>query len=110
MNPAANVTRPPLQQALDAWKKLIADRGFSTDLLWIFEENLCFEKEPAGGFKLGFQTKFTPPPDDALDIAYEHLGDTDARLVFYRLGECRGHSVCLLLGDPWFESKDEGDG
>ena len=112
MKPSTPFTRPSLGEALNAWKRLLAERGFSQDLLWIFEENVCFEKAPAaeGGFHTGFQIRFTPPADDALDIAYDHFCESDARIVFYRLGENRGRSVCLLLGDPWFEDRGEGDG
>ena len=88
MESTTKFIRPTLATALDAWEKLLAERGFATDITWIFEENLCFEKlqiEP-GGFHFGFQTKFTPPPEDALDIAFDHFSETDARMVFYRLG------------------------
>ncbi len=70
--------RPTLTEALTAWKKLLAERGFATDIIWIFEENLCFEKSPnqPGGFQLGFQTQFSPPPADALDVAFEHFCET----------------------------------
>ena len=104
--------RPSLTEALNAWKKLLAERGFATDILWIFEENLCFEKAPAqsGGFQLGFQTQFSPPPADALDVAFEHFCETSAPMVFYRLGECRDRSVCILLCDPWFAGKREAGG
>ena len=104
--------RPSLAEALNAWKKLLAERGFATDILWIFAENLCFEKAPAqpGGFRLGFQTQFSPPHIDALDVAFDHFCDTDAPMVFYRLGECRGQSVCILLCDPSLADKQETDG
>lgn len=95
-----------------AWKKLLADRGFATELLWIFEENLCFEKKPdvPGGIHIGFQTRFAPVPQESLDIAYEHFCEADARIVFYRLGESKGRSVCILLGDAWFNDKQESHG
>ena len=112
MNPPASFTRPTLEEALAAWKLLLVERGYATDITWIFEENLCFEKlsiEP-GGFHFGFQTKFTPPPDDALDVAFDHFSETGARLVFYRLGDARGKSICILLCDPWFEGKGDADG
>ena len=104
--------RPALTEALDAWKQLLAGRGFATELRWVFEENLCFEKSRAdqGGFHLGFQTKFTPPPEDALDIAFDHFCEADKRIVLYRLGESAGKSICVLLSDPWFENKGEADG
>jgi hypothetical protein len=115
MNPSTPPNRPTLTEALDAWKKLLAERGLSTDLLWIFEENLCFEKERGaqGGFHLGFQTKFTTPPEDALDIAFDHFSESGARIVFYRLGHARrdgGRSVCALLCDRWFDAKDASEG
>lgn len=112
MNPPVPFKRPTLDEALEAWKKLLAERGFTTDITWIFEENLCFEKsniEP-GGFHFGYQTKFTPPSHDALDIAFDHFSETSARLVFYRLGDVPGKSICTLLCDPWFEGKDDADG
>jgi hypothetical protein len=104
--------RPNTAEALAAWKKLLAERGFGTDLLWIFEENLCFEKKPdvPGGIHIGFQTRFAPVPAESLDIAYEHFCEAEARIVFYRLGACKGRSVCILLGDPWFNEKKESDG
>jgi hypothetical protein len=104
--------RPPFEGALAAWKALLAQRGFSTDLLWILEENLCFEKDPGtpAGVKLGFQTRFTPQPPDAAKVTYHHFAELDARLVFYRLGANAGRSLCLLLCDAWFEPKQETDG
>jgi hypothetical protein len=104
--------RPPFSEAIKAWTNLLSQRGLATDCVWIFEENLCFEKDPAspGGVRVGFQTAFTPPPPDAEHIAYDHFSDSDSRLVFYRLGGCRGKSICLVLCDAWFESKREQDG
>ena len=112
MNSVASVTRPALREALVDWEKLLAQRGFATRLLWIFEENLCFEKNPnvPGGIHIGFQTKFSPVPPEALAIAYEHFCESDARIVFYRLGENQGRAVCILLGDSWFNDKTERDG
>jgi hypothetical protein len=112
MTVAATLIRPTLEEALTAWKQVLAQRGFSTNLLWVFEENLCFEKMRAipGGFHFGFQTRFTPPPDDALDIAFGYFSRTNGRLVFYRVGICRGQSVCVLLCDSWFDRKGESEG
>ncbi len=104
--------RPPFEDALTAWQALLSKRGLSTDLLWILEENLCFEKDPGtpAGVKLGFQTRFTARPPDAAKFTYHHFAEVDARLVFYRLGANAGRSICLLLCDAWFEPKDEADG
>lgn len=112
MSLPTSFNRPKLNEALDAWKQLLVARGLGADLRWIFEENLCFERSRAaqGGFHLGFQTKFAPPPDDALDIAFDHFCETGKRIVFYRLGETPGKSICVLLCDPWFEKKGEADG
>ena len=112
MKSVAQFKRPSLEAAVKDWKKLLAERGFATDIVWIFAENLCVEKsrtEP-GGFHFGFQTRFTPPPADALDIAFEHFGETDAPMVFYRLGGRPGKSICMLLCDSWFEDRREADG
>jgi len=105
-------TRPTFAEALNNWRSLLAARGLPADLIWLFDENLCFEKDAGNpaGFKLGFQTRFTPPPPDGEQIAYDHFRDFEARLVFYRLGSCSGKSVCLLLCDPWFEGKGEKEG
>ena len=112
MNSSTSPNRPTLAKAVDIWKKLLVERDLSTNLLWIFEENLCFEKETGalGGFHLGFQTKFTTPSDDALDIAFDHFSESGARIVFYRLGEYRDQSICVLLCDTWFDTKDESEG
>ena len=111
MRPVA-IARPGLSDALAAWKKLLADRGLATKLLWIFEENLCFEKKPEvpGGVHIGFQTRFSTVPQEALDVAYEHFCEAEAPIVFYRLGESKGRSVCILLADSWFGEKQESDG
>jgi len=112
MTVANPFTRPTLEEALDAWNKLLAGRRLPTNLLWLFEENLCLEKSPvaAGGFHLAFQTRFTPPPDDALEIAFDHFSEAKARMVFYQAGVCRGQSLCLLLCDSWFDAKGESNG
>jgi len=104
--------RPPFEDALDAWKNLLAKRGFSTELVWILDENLCFEKDPTtpAGVKLGFQTQFTPHPNDAAKVTYHHFAELNARLVFYRLGTNQGRTICIQLCDPWFEPKTEHEG
>jgi hypothetical protein len=106
------IKRPTLEEALTAWRQLLAQRGFSTDLLWLFQENLCLEKSRAipGRFHFAFQTRFTPPPDDALDIAFDYFSRTKGRIVFYRAGVCRGQSLCILLCDSWFDRKGESEG
>ncbi len=112
MEPTRRYQRPPFENALAAWKSLLAQRGFSTDLLWILEENLCFEQDPGtpARVKLGFQTRFTPHPPDAAKVIYHHFAELDARLVFYRLGASAGRSVCLLLCDAWFEARTRSRG
>ena len=74
MTAATPFTRPSLEEALVAWKQLLAERDFATDLLWVFEENLCLERQRAE------QGGFHPLPDavhaaaeEALDIAYDHF-------------------------------------
>jgi hypothetical protein len=108
MNPPA-FERPALDEAIESWKKILAARSFPTEIVWLFEENICFEKSksPQGGLQIGFQMQFTPPPDDALDIAYDYFAETDARIIFYRVGNSGGKSLCVLLCDPWFEAKSE---
>jgi hypothetical protein len=104
--------RPPFEDLLAVWKALLASRGLSTDILWILDENLCFEPDPKtpAGVKLGFQTQFTPHPPDAAKATYHHFAEVDARLVFYRVGSSRGRSVCIQLCDSWFEPKTESEG
>jgi len=112
MDTTRRYQRPPFEDALAVWKVLLQKRGFSTDLVWILEENLCFEKAPGthARVKLGFQTCFTPQPADDTKVVYHHFAELDARLVFYRLGASMGRSICMLLCDPWFEPKTEADG
>ncbi len=112
MNSVAQFKRPSLEAVIKDWRKLLAERGFAADLLWIFAENLCVEKsstEP-GGLHFGFQTRFTPPPNDALEIAFDHFCETEAPIVFYRLGGRPGKSVCMLLCDPWFANRRGAEG
>lgn len=107
-----NIARPELNEAMKAWKDCLSRHNLPAEPLWIFAENLCIERSPAvpGSLRVGFQTKFTPPDDDALDIAYDHFCETNARIVFYRLGSVRNKSVCILLCDTWFEEKTTLDG
>ena len=108
----ANTTsfvRPRFGEALEAWKSRLRLLGLPTDLLWVLDENLCFEKAP-GAVRFGYQLIFTPPPPEAERIAYEHFSEFSAPLVFYRAGSSQGKSVCLLLCDKWFENRTEADG
>jgi hypothetical protein len=112
MSSAATFNRPTLTGALGIWNQLLAERGFATDVIWIFQENLCIERSRAeqGGFLFGFQTRFTPPPDDTLEIAFDCFTEASSRIVFYRLGDHMGKSVCILLCDSWFDRKGEPEG
>ncbi len=104
--------RPPFEDALDAWKSLLKSRGLATEIVWVLDENLCFEKDPGApsGIQLGFQTQFTPHPSDSAKVIYHHFAEEDVRLVFYRLGENVGRSICMPLCDAWFEGKNENEG
>jgi len=104
--------RPPFNEALNEWKTILNQRHLPTDIVWIYDENLCFEKDAKtkDGFKLGFQTQITPPPAEAENITFDHFCEFEARLVFYRIGSSGGKSVCLILCDEWFESKSESEG
>jgi hypothetical protein len=106
------ITRPTLAQALKAWHECLAKNNLPAQTLWIFAENVCIEPSPTppGGIRLSFQTRFTPPSEDALEIAYDLFGETDARMVFYRLGSSPRGSVCVLLCDAWFEEKQAAEG
>lgn len=104
--------RPPFPEALKEWKEFLKQHNLPHELIWVFDENLCFEKDPAasGGFKLGFQTAFTPPPHEAERLAYEHFLDFEAPIVFYRIGSYRNQSVCVVMSDAWFNHKSEDAG
>ena len=112
MEKPTSFNRPPFEQALQAWRSLLSQRKLPAEVIWVFDENLCFEKDPAApmGFRLGFQTAFTPPPNEAERIAYEHFSEFEAPLVFYRLGSSGGKSVCVLLCDEWFQNKTDAEG
>jgi hypothetical protein len=105
-------TRPTLEAAVTAWKQNLTSHGLPAEPLWIYAENLCIEPSLStpGSFSFGFQTKFSSPDSDALEIAYDHFCETPARIVFYRLGSAGGKSVCILLCDSWFEEKNNLDG
>jgi hypothetical protein len=112
MSKPATYNRPPFEEALIEWKSLLKDHEYSTDILWVLDENLCFESDPAaaGGVRLSIQTQFTGQPPDSGKIVYHHFAEADFRLVFYRLGTSRGRSVCILLCDEWLEGKSEQEG
>ena len=107
-----NYQRPPFAIALEEWRKALVAGGQSADCEWILDENLVFEKDAQAptGLRLSFQTQFTARPADLASVTYDFFTDYEARLVFYRLGTCRGKSICLLLCDPVFETRTEQDG
>ncbi|HVV74364.1 MAG TPA: hypothetical protein VHI52_23230, partial [Verrucomicrobiae bacterium] len=111
-NGSAAITRPTFEEAVASWKALLRLHGLPEKLTWVFDENLCFEKDPTkpAGFRLGYQLEFTPPPPDAERIAYAHFCEYDAPIVFYRVGSSQGKSVCMILADKWFEQKGESEG
>jgi len=103
--------RPSLSVALSAWRECLTKSGLPSEPLWIFTENLILEPGAnADDFRTSFQTRFTPPDDDSLEIAYDIFSETDARIVFYRLGTAGNRSVCILLCDPWLDKRDAEDG
>jgi hypothetical protein len=109
---ASKETRPYFFDALKAWQDVLKQKGFPTDCTWLFDENLCFEKNPEApeGFRLSYQTQFTPVPAEAERIAYGYFTDFHAPIVFYRLGSAAGSSLCLLLCDDWFQRKTAEEG
>jgi hypothetical protein len=107
-----SITRPTLIEALAAWQECLAKHHLPVETLWIFAENVCIEpsRTNPGSFRTDYQTRFTPPAEDALEIAYDLFSETEARIVFYRLGSSPRGSVCVLLCDNWFEEKNARHG
>ena len=107
-----NITRPPFGEVLKAWEECLARHQLPTRTQWIFAENICLEPSRAvpGEFRLSYQTKFTPPPEDALEMAYDLFSEAPARLVLYRLGSNQQNSICMLFCDAWFEDMGPNDG
>lgn len=112
MSKPARYTRPPFEDALAEWKSLLKEHEYDTEILWVLDENLLFERDSGapGGVKLSIQTEFTTQPPDSAKVVYHHFAEADSRLVFYRLGGSRGRSVCILLCDEWLEGKSEQEG
>lgn len=104
--------RPPFAEALAEWHRILDRQGLPSTLEWILDENLVFERDPAApnGVRVGFQTRFTPRPDNLAEATYDFFSEMEARLVFYRVGTAGGKSICLLLCDPVFETRGEAEG
>jgi hypothetical protein len=104
--------RPTFEVALHEWQNILAAAGHPSEVEWILDENLVFETDPANpsGTRLAFQTRFAQRPADLAPLSYDFFADFEARLVFYRVGTCRGKSVCLLLCDPVFETRGAAEG
>jgi hypothetical protein len=104
-------TRPTFDEAIKAWQTLLRERALPADCLWLFEENLCFEKAQYDeGVRLAYQTQFAPPPPGAELITYRYFTQFEWPVVFYRIGSARGKSLCLLLCDAWFAGKGQEQG
>ena len=112
MQEAQKYQRPPFEEAIKEWQRILAVSGHPAECEWILDENLVFEKDATNeaGVRLAFQTQFTVRPADLAQLTYEFFTDFEARLVFDRLGTAGGKSVCLLLCDPVFETRGEADG
>jgi hypothetical protein len=112
MQDAQKYQRPPFEEAIKEWKRLLTVAGLPTECEWILDENLVFEKDAAteAGVRLSFQTQFTVRPADLAQLTYDFFTDFEARMVFYRLGTSNGKSVCLLLCDSVFETRGSTDG
>jgi len=112
MKESQNYQRPPFDEALAEWHRVLNGCGQPTECEWILDENLVFEKDPAtpSGVKVAYQTAFTVRPADLARVTYDFFADFDARLVFYRLGASHGKSLCLLLCDPTFETRGPEQG
>lgn len=112
MSDKAKFERPYFFDTLDAWKKTLVEHGLPDEILWVLDENLVFENDPSqpNRLRLGFQTQFTATPPELAERTYAFFSDFDARMVFYCLGKSGGRSVCIILCDPVFETRDAEDG
>jgi hypothetical protein len=64
----------------------------------------------AAAVRLGFQTRFTPPPSTALEIAYDQFSETPARMVFYRLGSLPARLDLPLVVRPLVRNQGRAGG
>lgn len=112
MSDNTNFERPFFFDALKEWTTLLEQHGLPTEILWLLDENLVFEQDPArpNGVRIGFQTKFTARPSELAERTYGFFSDFEARMVFYCLGTSKGRAVCMILCDPVFESRGPEDG
>ena len=61
MQDAQKYQRPPFEEAIKEWQRILTAAGLPTECEWILDENLVFEKDAAApsGVRLAFQTQFT---------------------------------------------------
>jgi len=97
-------------EALKAWQNhCLPNAAFRPDCVWIFDENLCFERDPAraGEFQARIPDTVHSPRLTRRRLLNEHFCGIASRLVFYRIGNvARGIRLSGALR-PWFEPKGE---
>ena len=92
--------RPDFDIALTHWGDLIRQRELSSNIIWVFRENLFnAEEEQTQDLKLIFETKINPVTLDDVRLVYNQAKSYAGPIVFWMLVGTQDFSLCTLLGD-----------
>ncbi len=101
------MAKPDFDIALDYWGKLLKERDFSPNMVWVFRENLFHVKDGVtSDIKLIFETKINPVTLDDVRLVYNQAKTHRGPIVFEMLVETHDFALCTLLGDTLTTSDD----
>lgn len=100
-------TRPPFDQALAHWRRLLDARRLPPPVRWAFREHLCLHYPVAGGgFAASVQTIDPPVVEEDARLVYDAATARNLAIVFAVVAPAPECTLCTLLGDTWGADED----
>lgn len=101
------MNRPHFDVARAFWHVLLQERGYSSNLKWVFRENLYHTRHnDTSNFRLVFETQIHPVTLDDVRLVYDSVRPKGHPIVFASLVSTKEFTLCTLLGDEFGTSDD----
>lgn len=100
-------TRPPFDQALAYWRRLLDARRLPPSVCWGFREHLCLHYPvEGGGFTASVQTIEPSVVEEDARLVYDAAVARSLPIVFAVVASATAYTLCTLLGDTWAADDD----
>jgi len=100
--------RPKFDIAIDFFKRILIEKGFSGNVKWLFRENILVKKGDNSRYKFILNPEENKP-NELVETIYEKLKENNQEIFFYTFIKGNDFTYVTIASDDYDFESEEGD-